>query len=1166
MKTISIPRRSRGFALVVTLSLMILLTVIAVGLLSLSSVSLRASSQTSAMSTARCNARLALMLAIGELQKHAGTDTRITARADILKAGDPPVLGVWKSWEGDDHEKTGSAQGRPKSPGNYQTEKKAKFLSWLVSGDPAELMDSTNVPVIAKGAGKATLVGDHTVGRGADREKLQVHLEPMTVSSSSHQGACAWWVSGENQKARLPEPYEPSADTSARWAMNAKSHPVADPEPFHMDDLLDDPSLADRAISLKAGDLFSKAPERPTSQEFFHDLSTSSVGLLINVATGGWKKDLSLFTENASLAGTSNLPMFRVKPGQDITCNMATSGNPYAAKSMLYPWASYRGGSSDRPIYRHGAVSSWENLKDFALAYQRISSPSSGKGQIAPFAVDGIDPNNNAVGNGYSFLHKVRVLPVIARIQWVFSHAAGPPSAPVTGQPAHAAGTLSPRLLLTPVITMWNPYNVEMAYNSVPLNFRIPKPLPAALRYTIGGVRNTSYNSLSSGNTNNSPALSTTNEFNYRITSAFTLKPGETRVFSPTATQVPAGTTLELQPGYRSRGGHYLELKRDANPTWVVAIPASSTIKADAKFDTTYNDNAPGVGIYLDMHGSAGHLLAYRMVYSPTVAASVYKPINGLPESLPLSVVQTTPYPFMTTVFGARMASRTHIAAKGFVQSSPLVNYTAMGGKDVTEPTIGRHYGGTNHPVNSPFDYSFQVVAGAGDSVLPNASDTTNRGYIVTGFTKADGLSRCVIDELPTRPLQSLGELQNWDLRYENPVPPFAFNLIGNSDASPLVAANAVTGSYSDSVNLQHDDSYCANHLLFDDWFFSSIARDPTNFGTSGKTLQKTFTDFETGVSPLPNRAYLPLAKDVAAASASTAAANTLYSTVINKSDAWKKIASRLEVEGMFNVNSTSVTAWRALLGHARNQKVPYIKDSGSSWSLDVSEKRDYAVSRFSVAGDSEAKSQGSSGAFPEAAEFAGYRILDAGMLDALAGEIVKQVRLRGPFLSLSEFVNRQLSSGDLALAGAVQTALNEIAKSPSTNPYAGITSAISRSSSANPEPSNTSEYKFAAAAVGQATYGLPGWTRQADILRPLAPILTVRDDTFTIRTYGDARDRNGNITARANCEAVVRRTREYLDPADSAEITTAPTKPVNATFGRRFELVSFRWLGLAEI
>ena len=199
-----------------------------------------------------------------------------------------------------------------------------------------------------------------------------------------------------------------------------------------------------------------------------------------------------------------------------------------------------------------------------------------------------------------------------------------------------------------------------------------------------------------------------------------------------------------------------------------------------------------------------------------------------------------------------------------------------------------------------------------------------------------------MVAELPSRPLLSLGELVNWDLRFDNPCPPFAFNLVGNSDATPLVSANAVVNSSEASMadNLRVDDCYCANHLLFDDWFLSSITPDPASFGASlgagGRNQQTVYTDFVTGKTPLANRAYEPIQEDRAKASTNPpASANAFYTQNVNKTEAWRTIASRLEVAGMFNVNSTSVPAWRALLGHARNQRVPYIRRAtGSTWDI----------------------------------------------------------------------------------------------------------------------------------------------------------------------------------------------------------------------------------------
>ena len=93
----------RGFALVVTLSLMILLTVVAIGLLSLSSISLRSSSISSAQQKAQANARLAMMLALGELQKELGPDQRISVPGSQLLAdtditGPKHWTGVYESW------------------------------------------------------------------------------------------------------------------------------------------------------------------------------------------------------------------------------------------------------------------------------------------------------------------------------------------------------------------------------------------------------------------------------------------------------------------------------------------------------------------------------------------------------------------------------------------------------------------------------------------------------------------------------------------------------------------------------------------------------------------------------------------------------------------------------------------------------------------------------------------------------------------------------------------------------------------------------------------------------------------------------------------------------------------------------------------------------------
>jgi Tfp pilus assembly protein PilX len=99
----------RGFTLIITISQLVLLTMIAIGLLSLSSVSLRTSSRGDASATARANARLALMMAIGELPKELGPDSRISAPHDAGTAatgGQPRWTAGYDAWKREDNPST----------------------------------------------------------------------------------------------------------------------------------------------------------------------------------------------------------------------------------------------------------------------------------------------------------------------------------------------------------------------------------------------------------------------------------------------------------------------------------------------------------------------------------------------------------------------------------------------------------------------------------------------------------------------------------------------------------------------------------------------------------------------------------------------------------------------------------------------------------------------------------------------------------------------------------------------------------------------------------------------------------------------------------------------------------------------------------------------------
>jgi hypothetical protein len=264
-------------------------------------------------------------------------------------------------------------------------------------------------------------------------------------------------------------------------------------------------------------------------------------------------------------------------------------------------------------------------------------------------------------------------------------------------------------------------------------------------------------------------------------------------------------------------------------------------------------------------------------------------------------------------------------------------------------------------------------------------------------------------------------------------------------------------------------------------------------------------------------------------------------------------------IDGAFNVNSTSVNAWMALLGSMNKETVEYfhLADGAASVSSGSVKEASFPFSRMRRAtGPSVDKANPLQGRH---ARWTGIRTLEDEQIKELAEHIVEEIRENGPFLSLAEFVNRRPGNDrDKAREGLLQRAIDE------TGSINSMFNADSRMISATDVAPDA--YAFPDAMTGMSATGAPGFLTQGDILSQVGSVVSVRSDTFRIRGYGEALDPDGKVVARAWCEAVVQRTPEFVDPADISSTPVDGLSNANERFGRRFVVTNFRWLGQDEV
>ena len=398
------------------------------------------------------------------------------------------------------------------------------------------------------------------------------------------------------------------------------------------------------------------------------------------------------------------------------------------------------------------------------------------------------------------------------------------------------------------------------------------------------------------------------------------------------------------------------------------------------------------------------------------------------------------------------------------------------------------------------------------------------------------------------------------------------------------------------------DHAFASNLALWDSFYFSGLNLPANSYSpadtpsawpggpdlpvdTNVRTLQETAlaasgvtaatfaavkSALEAGRNPLANKRMTFMPDGRAAANLTNSLANAAQALTESDFPHPKYLARNSLYNGGFNVNSTSKAAWKAVLGALRGTPLPDLASGTGTTS---------ALTKFSRAIGGTA----TDGSEP----WLKHRELTDAQVDELAERVVAEIRGRGPFMSLSDFINRRLVNSDVyGLKGALQAAidktdsdsdagrrinLNAITQAggvfdapdapvPGSNWYdlnniksndaAASATSWWLETSAYPKidpklrfPGVRSMSRTNAENAVTAGLGAPGLVTQMDVLNSVGPNLTARSDTFVIRAYGEALDNGGRVIGKAWVEVVVQRGMEFMVPGANGTTGDEPNR-----------------------
>ncbi len=1139
------------------------------------------------------------MIALGRIQAGMGPDTRVSANADLL--GDsvehPHWVGVWKTRVGTNgerffvdhhHDERYLTDVRTQGDGSQA---KPPPLTWLVSSPTSDAADPLDSPTEEW----VTLLRTPTSAGSVEVPRVPI--------DSDSRGGFAWWVSDESQKALVSEPWLPGERISGVNGDPAAFHTLAAASGFRLQQFRQAEGAIDSATPEEEQDRsrilqLDMLPQwSPASgidpdvlKESFHDLTTTSNRLFTNTAEGGLKLDLTAFLE--------------------LGDQVVSGPNPDSLPELRESDPILPGAHHAKTSPRFGALKGWWDLA-FAL--------DSDSGQAT---IDARNPTLRAVGNTHiagkerdlTNVREPALQPVVVEISQGYDFS---PYTPTGSSDEFIRSHVYPRVIL------WNPFNVSLSTERMLALI----PTPQYIQMTFRGEERENYYfdrlfGLSGAGRKN---------IGYVIPPT-TFAPGETKVFSPdvSASTGPYlfGRAARLDPGNYSNNVLTGESPPGVDNFYWDTIDEKNKLVPE----TDENRNEPYGPTSGDMFSWKDYEGNYVLYEAPGTGDLTW---NSLPTLTKISDFRTqnrgdgidhkwfgpggsdttnnAGHPFREFIPGAadigalENRSPPRLWRKGVKMawyeetlqrenmnanlpparfSPPLVaTYNLRGG-------ILQH---SDWLTLDAFAWDWQHVYLGSHYYFRIAADS--KDFATNSFPSpvADPFdfypSRVVLYDIPREAngIVSLGQLQHAQLSYNNWHPSF---ILGNSwstanadldataiksqvgdggqpwqDApSQFVQDRNKSASWDQLVQIgggtdEHDNevlifdiAFEVNRAIWDRFFLSSIpfggspgARQPD--WTPGDPLPVGRFDFDSSLGQSAGEVAARIDEDLFL---------------------FHHAAEFLVNRGGFNVNSTSEEAWKALLFSLRGLARPALSGGLS--------EGDHPFSRSLING--EPGNPAIDGKL-NSKTWRGFRSLTDSEVEDLAKEIVQQVKLRGPFLSLSDFVNRRLSLDEaISRAGALDAAINRTGINNDLETGDGASVDLSSDRAYNTPEGTASNMTTLPNRVDFKTVGLPGYFSQADLLTPLAPALSVRGDTFVIRAYGYTSETGGGDepAAEAWCEAVVQRNPPYVDQGNGPSVppytrsTDGSLSPnsalaeINRTFGRAFEVVSFRWLSEDEI